>query len=264
MSGSIDAAHKLISSNSDFATENNSEHVDRIGGTFKLVCTPAQRPKLFKVLELVAYFALSLKLETQLRSDAQCLPLVEPETVQEEFPRSEPSVVEAVNDETSASSSTGTIKSPSRNLWGVFSKASSRTLAHSKTLPHSPSPSPPPTPSAFASFTSTFAKARFRPLKLRRTRSERVQGSMNALQRYETISTDWDLVGGIGLSESTADLARDTPSPVPPTLTDDASASQGEGKKGEERKGEKIESIIGKMRSAILSSSPGGASQFIA
>ena len=142
--------------------------------------------------------------------------------------------------------------SSSRNLWGVFGSKSSRTLSHSKTLPYSPSPVAT-TPSAFSAFTSRFRN----PLKLRRTRSDRVQGSMNALKRYETIATDWDLIGGMGLS---SELPRDPPVVVPSsTSTSDVTALKADGAKVEETPGEKIETIIGKMRTAILSSSPGGA-----
>lgn len=164
-------------------------------------------------------------------------------------------------DQSSSLRSSATIKSSSRNLWGVFGTKSSRnlSLSHSKTLPVSSAPNPTPTPSAFTSFTSTFNKSRFRnPLKLRRTRFERVQGSSNALERIQTIATDWDLIGEIGLSSS-AELSRDPPPIVPPSVSkSDASALKVEGEKVQESPGEKIETIIGKMRTAILSSSPGG------
>lgn len=73
----------VFRSRADLGEEDLKRYITLVGGTFHLTTTPKDRPRLERILEVLAFATLSLKLEVHLLRDVQCPwpPVEEPEVV---------------------------------------------------------------------------------------------------------------------------------------------------------------------------------------
>lgn len=284
---------------SEVAREDTNVHdVDgkdeRVGGTLEIKSTSKDAPKLHQVLQFLVYALLSNRLEQHLRRDLSSLrpeieeePEVEPEVLEESdrvdssSAVTSPSPTETILVEQSKKS-----KWSGANLWNLMGKSSlkksnqnhSIDLHRSLTTPASLSP-PSTLRHLFDSVkygksghhqnnkstndhggASGNSATSVKGFRMRRTRSQRVEGSSASLV-IEEIEKGWDFVDGLSSSNHRRNM--DMVVEEGGTSTKNQRVEQGSTtqKDKESEKVERVEplerfaNVIGKMKGAILSTS---------
>ncbi|KAI5475980.1 hypothetical protein MNV49_000539 [Pseudohyphozyma bogoriensis] len=245
-------------------TEQDLKHIQLVGGTFYLTCTQKDFTKLERVLELLAFATLSLKLEAHLLRDTQCpRPRVDDDVAEESETDTSNTVTPIGSiheDQEEFPSEDNSFKKGHRlhwskgKIWG-FLTGSSSGASQSPTSPHTPE-SPSKTPRKVSNKIRDGIKDGFR---LRKTRSIRRREASSSSRRTGSSSLDldrldtWDFIGGLGLGLGIGNVKTAQEGRI---LEDVGKIEPEKKKEGEEESTERFQRVILKMERCVLSVSP--------
>lgn len=250
--------------------------VSRVGGTFKVTSLPKDRPRLERLLELLAFATISLRLETYLLEAMACprlpLPIAEPGT-----PESNPTTPTAVTmperptfaqlpSEEWSTSQTSRRKRVAKALWGAL-LGSSRQPPPPATASHSTYPSSSSTSSGPpSSSTSPPSSDSSTPVPTTRRVKDRIRGFGESFgfrrhrgrgDKNDVLMTaedsGWDFLASVGLSLSAPKKVDKESSQL-----EELAKTPGEGQNEEREPSDRFEKVLKKMSTCILSTSPDG------
>lgn len=242
--------------------EEDLQLIERVGGTFQLTSTPKDSLKLARILELLVFTVISLKLESSLLHDTSCpRPILEVETesvaeavtptrLSKEEKRVDDPQVDEISDRR------GKYKWSKINLWSLLvgsqdTESSLQRTTTSSTHSTSPEDTPKPIKNRIKSFGQGFRRRK--TITRRKSGSVGTSSSRGPSLDFDDMDNGWDLISSLGLGVSTPRVA------VSESYASKRSTSSitGEGSIVELRETtERFQKVIQQMEKCILSTSP--------